>query len=383
MIRIIPLTARDPHEPHRASSPIELLFDLVTVIAIAAVTAGLHHAILEGRGVEMLPRFAFLFTAIWWAWMNFTWFSSAFENDGGIYRLLVMVVMIGEMIFAGGAGFIERTLDMEWGVLGWSVMRLGMAALWLCAASNPEYRTTALRYMWGILIAQLGWLVLYLSTAPGSSAFFAGSFIVWAIELSVPFFAERARRTPFHRHHIMERYAGLTIISLGELMVSVAAGFGLAYGANGTLVPWVASVSAVVIIFAVFAIYFAPEEGLRSRSMGENLFWGYGHVLVFAGIAMLGAALGASVDHAAGEGEATQAAIAWWFAVPLALIWVTLWLIRDRKVALGGRGLALPVGAGLALLGGVLGLPIWGFAVIAVIAQIWRAPLLDGRGQEG
>lgn len=62
-----PLPSRDPDEHHRASTPLELLFDLISMIAIAAVTAGLHHAICEGRNLEKLPVFALLFCAIWWA----------------------------------------------------------------------------------------------------------------------------------------------------------------------------------------------------------------------------------------------------------------------------------------------------------------------------
>src|SRR5690606_30937591 len=104
------LPARDPQERHRVATQLELLFDLVSVIAIAAVTAGLHHAISEGQGLEKLPVFAFLFTAIWWAWMNFTWFASAFDNDDPGYRVLVMLIMAGALMFAGGAGHIFETL---------------------------------------------------------------------------------------------------------------------------------------------------------------------------------------------------------------------------------------------------------------------------------
>ena len=92
---LIAVPARDPHEEHRAATTLELFFDLVSVIAIAAVTAGFHHAISEGHGIEALPRFVFLFLAIWWAWMNFTWFASAFDNDDAFFRILVMVIMCG------------------------------------------------------------------------------------------------------------------------------------------------------------------------------------------------------------------------------------------------------------------------------------------------
>ena len=49
---IRPLKPRDSHEPHRVATPLELLFDLVSVIAIATAAAGLHHAIAEAHATQ-------------------------------------------------------------------------------------------------------------------------------------------------------------------------------------------------------------------------------------------------------------------------------------------------------------------------------------------
>lgn len=38
-----PMPARDQREHHQVTTPLELFFDLVAVIAIAAVTAAYHH----------------------------------------------------------------------------------------------------------------------------------------------------------------------------------------------------------------------------------------------------------------------------------------------------------------------------------------------------
>jgi len=46
--RLRPMQARDVHQPHRVATSLELLFDLVTVIAVASAAAGLHHAIAGG-----------------------------------------------------------------------------------------------------------------------------------------------------------------------------------------------------------------------------------------------------------------------------------------------------------------------------------------------
>ena len=85
------MRARSPHEPHRAATPLELLFDLVFVVAIAQAASGLHHAISEAHALQGLFGYLMVFFAIWWAWMNFTWFASAYDSDDVPYRLAVFV----------------------------------------------------------------------------------------------------------------------------------------------------------------------------------------------------------------------------------------------------------------------------------------------------
>ena len=96
------MRARSPHEPHRTATPLELFFDLVFVVAIAQAAAGLHHAIGEAHAVDGLIGYAMVFFAIWWAWMNFTWFASAYDCDDVPYRLAVFVQITGALILAAG-----------------------------------------------------------------------------------------------------------------------------------------------------------------------------------------------------------------------------------------------------------------------------------------
>lgn len=63
---------RDALEHHRAATPLELLFDLVYVIAIAAAATGFHHALAEHHAGPGFIAFLMVFFGIWWAWMNFT-----------------------------------------------------------------------------------------------------------------------------------------------------------------------------------------------------------------------------------------------------------------------------------------------------------------------
>lgn len=372
-----PLIARDPHEPHRASTPLELLFDLVTVIAIAAITAELHHGISNGLGLAALASFGFLFIAVWWAWMNFTWFASAFDNDDSLYRLLTIAVMSGALIFAGGAAAIFKTLDFSWGLAGWFLMRLGMAALWLRAAGGPGHRRTARRYAGGILLAQLAWGILYFTTAPGSPTFFAGGIACFLLEFAVPMVAEKAGVTPWHRHHIMERYGLLTIIVLGEILLSVSHGFGTLYGGHAVAAVAVSAFSGIVIVFSLWWLYFAEADHLTDTRFSRAFLWGYGHVFFFAAVAILGAGLAAETDVASHHSDVGYDVTAWFIGGPLALGLFTLWAIRDRFHArtLGPRTLSLPVMAVALLVAAAFGLPSWGFAILSLVTLFWRLPL--------
>jgi low temperature requirement protein LtrA len=370
------LRPRNPDEHHRVSTTLELFFDLVSVIAIAAITVGLHHAIAEGHGLAALPRFVFLFLAIWWAWMNLTWFASAFDNDDALYRVLVMVIMGGALIFAGGAGHIFETMDFSYGLVGWIIMRLGMVALWLRAASgHPDYRGTALRYALGITVAQIAWTGLYFLTPPGSTAFFAAGILCFAIEFATPAWAEGLKSTPFHRHHMIERYGLLMIISLGEVVLSISHGFSTLFGDHPTVNAAVVSASALVIVFCIWWVYFCEEDHLPSSRITVALSWGYGHVFIFMAAAMLGAAVAAMIDVATHHGQATEGDVAKWLGASMALGSAALWFTRDRQMTLSPRlKLALPVQAAAFLVAGVLGAPIWVFAMLAVAGVIWRAP---------
>lgn len=91
---------RDPGEPHRTATSLELLFDLCFVIAVAQASASLSTAVTGGHYITGSLRFALVFFTIWWAWMNFTWFASAYDPDDVPYRLTVLVQITGSLILA-------------------------------------------------------------------------------------------------------------------------------------------------------------------------------------------------------------------------------------------------------------------------------------------
>ncbi|MGH8967044.1 MAG: low temperature requirement protein A, partial [Actinomycetes bacterium] len=105
------MVARDVDEPHRASSPLELLFDLTFVAAVSQVAARLAHATEEGHVGDAIPPFLMVFFAIWWAWMNFTWFASAYDTDDWIFRITTMIQMSGVLVLAVGLPRMFTSLE--------------------------------------------------------------------------------------------------------------------------------------------------------------------------------------------------------------------------------------------------------------------------------
>ena len=62
---IRPMLARNRDDSHRAATDLELLFDLVFVIAIALAAVGLHHAVAEGHYADGIVKFLLAFFALW------------------------------------------------------------------------------------------------------------------------------------------------------------------------------------------------------------------------------------------------------------------------------------------------------------------------------
>ncbi|MEU7854336.1 low temperature requirement protein A [Nonomuraea sp. NPDC049141] len=383
------MSARAIDEPHRVSSPLELLFDLTFVVAVAAVTAQLAHGIADGHGLAGLVPFLQVFFAIWWAWMNFTWFASSYDTDDVAYRLLTMVQMAGVLVLAAGVPAAAGHSDYRFIALGYLIMRVGLVTQWLRAGiEDPARRRTALRYAAGISIAQLGWVLWLVLVEAGilPSAFQLPFFLCLVIgELAVPRWAERARATNWHPHHIAERYGLFTIILLGESVLAASRGVEGALEAGEISGPFlVIAGSGLVLLFALWWLYFLVEagEGLSDRRHRSYL-WGYGHYGIFAALAALGAGLEVAVEQTGHDVAASPLALGYAVAIPvgvcLALLWAVHALVAAEPVIFPAAALScatvvllLPLAAPWIGVAAVVALIAAG-CVVLVAVTIWGA----------
>lgn len=297
-------TMRDHTVAERASTPLELLFDLSFVVAVAFLAAELHHAVSAGDAVSGAVTYALLFIPVWWAWMSYTWYATAFSHDDPVHRVLTIAQMGGVLAVAATVPAAYQG-DLLPFAIAYSLMRLPLVLQWLrSAAADPAHRGFALTYAAGSVLAQVLWVV---GALPVGAAAWPIRVLALAVELATPMLAVRRSPGPvFHAGHIAERYGLFTLIVLGETLLAVATGLRDAVeGATPTGRAAVLAASALVIAFTLWWIYFdrLGREGLQ-RNRRAAFVWGYGHYLLFAAIAAVGAGVQAQLDLLAPVGEA-------------------------------------------------------------------------------
>lgn len=311
------MTGRDPHEPSRVGTPLELLFDLVFVVAIGQAASQMGHMVSEGHYWAGIGGFAVAMYGVLWAWVNFAWFASAFDTDDWIYRLCTMGQMVGVTILALGVAPMFRSLDLHQNVdnqvmvSGYVVMRVAMVFQWLRAArQSPTHRAACLAYARTIVLAQIGWVAVAWVDMPLPPTL-ALVLVLLLVELVGPYLAEtRHGGTPWHPHHIAERYAALAIIVLGEGVVGTVASLSAVVQAQGwSMDAALIAVAGMGLTFGMWWSYFVLPAGDVLHARRERSFaWGYGNLILFAAIAGMGAGLDVAalfIEHKAHIGAAT------------------------------------------------------------------------------
>jgi len=146
-----PLSGRDPNEAHRPATPLELLYDLTFVVAFGTAADQLAHYLAGGHLGPAIGGFCFAVFAVTWAWMNYSWFASAYDNDDWVFRVATMVQMVGVIVLSLGIpemfASIDRggALDVGVMVVGYVVMRVPMLFLWWLVARHDPARAPAAR----------------------------------------------------------------------------------------------------------------------------------------------------------------------------------------------------------------------------------------------
>jgi low temperature requirement protein LtrA len=387
------MAGRDPEEGGRSATPLELLFDLTFVVAYGTAADELAHALAEDHIGSGILSFAFAAFAITWAWINFSWFASAYDTDDWIYRLTTMLQMVGVLILALGLAPLFESIyegddvDNTVMVAGYVVMRVAMVLQWLRAArQDPARRAASLSYVTTILIAQAGWIALALAKT-SVAVMFAGAAVLLLVELGGPALAERRTSgTPWHPHHIAERYGLLVIIALGEALLGTMASLTAIFGpeAEGWSLDFaLIGLAGVALTFGMWWMYFViPCGEILARRRERSFGFGYGHIPLFGALVAVGAGLHAAAYYLEGETKLGVTGTVLTVAIPLALYVLALYaLYAQLSRTLDPFHLTLVLITGVILAGAVL-MAVGGASVAASLMVLAVSPWVTVVGYE-
>ena len=327
------MTGRDPDERHRVASPLELFYDLTFAIAFGVTGTQTAHLLAEGHWGPALLGFGFAMFAIVWAWIGYTWFASAFDTDDWLFRLLTMTQMVGVLVLAVGLPSVFHSIDEGHGlangtvVIGYVVMRLAQVSLWLRAARNQQgpLREGCLTYAVGIAIVQVGWVAFYF-LHPHGALIAIGWLVLVLAEFTVPVLGERrCGGTPWHPHHIAERYSLLALIALGECLIGTIGTLSAIIEEGWTVDVALVGLAGTGLAFCLWWVYFdAPSGELLARRRDRSFRFGYGHAPLFAAIAGIGAGLDVCAEWLEGSAHITPAQVVLCVAVPVAVFTIVV-----------------------------------------------------------
>ena len=385
------MTGRDPQEQHRASTPLELLFDLTFTVAFGVAATQLGHGLAGNHIAAALTAFGFCVFAISWAWINFSWFASAYDTDDWIYRLTTMVQMVGVIVLALGIPPVYaslsqgRHLDNQVMVAGYVVMRTAMVAQWLRAArQDPPRRATCLIYATTIFVAQIGWVVLiFAHLSVGATAIWAAALL--AIELLGPPAAEsRTSGTPWHAGHIAERYSLLTIIALGEGVIGTVASLSAVVSDQGWSTNAVmVAVAGTGLTFGMWWIYFVvPLADLLDAHRRQSSSFGYLHIGIFGAIVATGAGLQAAALYIQHRSQLGSVGTVLRVALPVALYIAVVNVLYSILARAWHSFHALVAVTTAAVLGAAVALAALGVSMASCLLIVMLAPAVTVIGFE-
>ena len=357
----------DEEGGERHATWLELFFDLVFVVAVAQLAAGLE----EDPSVHGFLVFAGLFVAVWWAWVGYTFYADRFDTDDPPHRMLMLAGMFAVAVLAS---VIPDAFHGE--TASFAIAYAGVRVIVVFLNARAWWHLPAARPLLNVYIPAFSVSIgLFLVSAAVEPPY---RYWLWAVALAIDLgtplaSAERIRKVPIHGSHIPERVGLFTIIVFGESVLAVVVGtttvsWGLESGAAAALGFGVAG--------ALWWIYFDyVDSSIVKRTIAAGQTYLYAHLPLLIGLAALGAGVKLAIEATQEAGLTDEVSwivcggVALFMASVAALHLVTTQSGRDVDVWLRVGTVVLALG--LAAVGEDLGIvPVLAVLAAALGAQV-------------
>jgi low temperature requirement protein LtrA len=352
----------------------ELFFDLVFVVAIAQLAAGLHGNLTASGALT----FAGLFVPVWWTWTTYAYVADLFDADDAPFR----AVLLGAMLFVAGlAATLPAAFDGRTGgfIVAYALLRADLLGVYAWAwRSDRSLRDLVVPHLAGF---GLGGAVFLASLALPAPWRYVAWGVAIAVDLATGLVAYlRSRDVPQHRSHMPERFGLFVLIVLGESVIAVSTGTAASSWAFDSVVT---AGLGFAVAAALWWMYFARFDdtvfdwafagGMRARR--RSFVFGYGHLVVCAALTAVGVGVRVAIEHAVeGEHAARAAAV---LGIALAAYLLSLagvqWATPSSlpPAVLAGRAAVAAAALVLAATGADLGaLALLAIAAALVLGQV-------------
>ena len=270
-------------DPHRHATWLELFFDLIFVVTIGDVTHILSHAHEGHLDPQQFWKFVLIFVPLWWIWASHTMYANRFDADDRKHRLATLVIMFLLIIISG-------LIDQRFVA--------GFPAIVVCYAGSKYvvammYFVSKRRHRESVeLTTAVGWVILAGATISLASILFpapqryAVFYLGIAFDLVafIVFLARRLQQIPVHTEHLIERVGLLTIIMLGESVLSLSSGLA---NISWTAERMLTAATGFVMISSIWWVYFDSFHLLTRQKLTTGHSVLYSHLFVFIGLSIL------------------------------------------------------------------------------------------------
>ncbi len=219
-----------------------------------------------------------------------------------------------------------------------------------------------------------------------------GVTFVWVavlllLELAGPVLAEtRKGGTPWHAHHIAERYGLLVIIALGEGLLGTAVAINALIGPEGTgwsLDVVILGLAGTALTFGMWWIYFIlPCGPILARRRDRAFGWGYGHIVLFGALVAVGAGLHAAAYYLEHHTVLDITGTVLTVAIPVALYVVSIYVLNYHLVRVFDPFHLLMLGGTAVVVGASIAMAAVGAPMVWCLAVLTLAPWVSVVGYE-
>jgi low temperature requirement protein LtrA len=270
-------------ESNRHATWLELFFDLIFVVTIGDVT----HILSQTHEGHLDPlqfwKFVLIFIPLWWIWASHTMYANRFDADDRKHRLATLLIMFLLIIISG---LIDQRFPASFQaiVVCYAGSKYIIAMMYFVSKHrHTESAALTTAVGWVIVVGATISLAAILFPAPQRYVvFYLG--ILFDLVAFIFFLPRRLQVIPVHTEHLIERVGLLTIIILGESVISLSTALA---NISWTVERVLTAATGFVTISSIWWVYFDSFHLLTEPKLTTGHSVLYSHFFVFIGLSIL------------------------------------------------------------------------------------------------